>query len=588
MLIGLAAAATVHLDQKTFPVHEKVSVQLVVTAGEEGLNVGDRLRIEEPVFHGMRWAKWGYLQTDPTRCTARSEDTDKPSAGLVRAEAQGLELALRHSVDGPGLHQEGVIEVEVLSGSLQEGGELVVQLGVSENDCGWQTSDRALERIPLLTTLNDEFIGAPELSFAPRLELAEILQVLPSQGLVGEQLELRSIELDAWGNALSVSLESVSFDQPGVYRVGESNPLRITEEPPELQVYWGDLHTHHGHSWFDELGAWVDANHSYSRDVLAYDFGCESVKAYPTELRYEELWERVQRSCREYSGPDYVALLGFEWMGGRQQGHHNVYYDGCSAPLGPQSLETLETGLWPYIQQVMDETGLRAVTVPHAPSHTGYNWESRDDALRPLVEVYSEWGSSMDPSLPGSVPEALSRGHRLGFIASSDNHDGWLGNRFAAKNSAGGLAAILAPELSAPALLTAMAERSTYATTGARILLDLSSTPQGTDTLFEWQVAGTDLIREVHLMVSGVGAAEPAAALHTWYPGTLDAEGSYLLPWGPRELAVWLEVGQADRHQAWSSPRWVERREVEPRGCFAVPLLGGFLLPLIVLFRWRS
>ena len=28
----------------------------------------------------MRWAKWGYLQTNPERCNPLSEDTDKASA----------------------------------------------------------------------------------------------------------------------------------------------------------------------------------------------------------------------------------------------------------------------------------------------------------------------------------------------------------------------------------------------------------------------------------------------------------------------------------------------------------------------------
>ena len=275
-------------------------------------------------------------------------------------------------------------------------------------------------------------------------------------------------------------------------------------------------------------------------------------------------------------------------MGGGQQGHHNVYFDGCEAPLAPQAIETLDDGLWPYVEQVMAETGHRAVTVPHAPSFTGFNWESRDDVLRPLVEVYSEWGSSMEPSDPGSVPQALSQGHRLGFIASSDNHDGWLGNGLASKNAPGGVAAIIAAELTPAALVAAMARRSTYATTGARILLDLQAFERGADTLFEWSVYGTEVIREVHLMAVGVGSPEPARALATSFPGTLDAQGSFTVPWGPGDVAVWLEVGQVDRQQAWSSPIWVERELVDSRGCSSAPWWGGLLLPLIGLYRWRT
>ena len=587
LLLGLASAATVELVRDTFPVHEKVTVQLLVTAGPEGLHPGDLVRIEEPQFHGMRWAKWGYVQTDPELCIELSEDSDRPSVGLVRASAPGLELRVRHNIEGPGIHQEGRIDVEVISGELQEGEQLLVELGVLGNDCGWQTSDRALDRIPLKTWLNEQSLGAPELRFAavPQVDSSQVL--LPSQGVVGEPLILRRVELDRYGNALSVETEAILFEQPGVFRVEGSNPIRVTVEPPALSVYWGDLHTHHGHSYTLDDGSHFDANHDYARSV-GFDFGCESVKAYPTELRYAEVWEANQRSCRELTDESYVALLGFEWMGGGQQGHHNVYFDGCEAPLAPQALETLDDGLWPYVEQVMEESGLRAVTVPHAPSYTGFNWESRDDELRPLVEVYSEWGSSMDPADAGSVPQALSQGHKLGFIASSDNHDGWLGNGLASKNVAGGVAAIVATELSPAALLDAMASRSTYATTGARILLDLQVQEQDGDTVLDWSVHGTEVVREVHLMAVGVGSPEPAVSLATSFPGALDASGSFAVPWGPEELVVWLEVGQVDRHQAWSSPIWLEREAVDPRGCSSAPWWSGLLLPLIVLVRWRT
>ena len=67
LLLGFALATTVTADQTVFPVHAKVSVRVRVEAGPEGLNPGDVLTVDEPVFHGMRWAKWGYLQTDPER-----------------------------------------------------------------------------------------------------------------------------------------------------------------------------------------------------------------------------------------------------------------------------------------------------------------------------------------------------------------------------------------------------------------------------------------------------------------------------------------------------------------------------------------
>ena len=39
------------------PVHEKVTFQVVYVVGPGGLSAGDAIRVEDPVFHGMRWAK---------------------------------------------------------------------------------------------------------------------------------------------------------------------------------------------------------------------------------------------------------------------------------------------------------------------------------------------------------------------------------------------------------------------------------------------------------------------------------------------------------------------------------------------------
>lgn len=576
LLLGLALATTVSPEQTVFPVHAKVSIRFRVEAGPEGLNPGDVLTVDEPVFHGMRWAKWGYLQTDAQRCNPLSEDTDKASAGLVRASAEGLELDVRHSVNGPGIHEEGQVRVEIVDGALVEGEALLIELGVEEGDCGWQTSDRALDRILLPVKLNAELVGIVPVRFEAHPEVVETRTLLPSQGLAGEPVEVRVVELDRYGNALSVTFTEQVFDV-GVHRVNGSNPIRVTAEPPSASVYWGDLHTHHGHSYALD-GVWYDANHAYSRDVMGFDFGCESAKAFPTELRYEDLWERMQRSCAEYTvDGDYVAFLGFEWMGGGTQGHHNVYLSGCTAELAPQSLANVD--------ELLGWMPSDAVAVPHASSYTGFNWETRDDTLRPLVEVYSEWGSSMDPSVSGSVPEALVRGQKLGFIASSDNHDGWLGNRLAFKNAPGGLAAIVAPELSTAALLDAMRGHSTYATTGARILLDFSAEARGQDTQIAWSAHGTDVLREVHLVASTV-QGEAGVRLHTWYPETLDAEGTYRLPWGPKDIAVWLEVGQVDREQAWSSPAYIERTPPASPGCSTSPT-GLLLLPLILAFLCR-
>ena len=124
-----------------------------------------------------------------------------------------------------------------------------------------------------------------------------------------------------------------------------------------------------------------------------------------------------------------------------------------------------------HMETVMAELGVQAVSIPHATPFTGHDWKVRDDDLRPVAEIYSAWGNSLDETMLGNVAIGLRHGQRMGFIGASDNHEGFIGNDLQGKNVLGGLGAIQATELSSRALIEAMQRRSTYATTGDRILV---------------------------------------------------------------------------------------------------------------------
>jgi hypothetical protein len=616
----LAASGGVELVEDELPVHTKVSVELVYTA-DEALVEGDIIRVEEPIFHGMRWSKWGYLTTDASRCSPLSE-TEEASGGFVTAVGpSGATLAVTHSANSPDIHFYGTIDIEVVSGVIPPGDTITVRLGVEDNDCGWQTSNRTFDQVPIrVFEIRDGGEPAliepvPTFSFVPEDEVALVRAFLPSTAQVGEALTLRVAELDRWGNVAGegeVTVEEVSFDEPGIHRVevtrGDftvlSNPVLVTEEAPQFRIYWGDLHTHHGHSYEDgETGEWINTNHAYARDVMGLDFASESVKAPPHELDYENLWEAQKRACREYTADgSYVALLGFEWMGDANQGHHNVYFDGCEADNGSSDWESVDAELWPYVESVEAELGYNAVTIPHASSYTGFNWRVRDDRLRPVAEVYSEWASSMDESQPGNVPDGLRSGNRFGLIAASDNHDGWLGNTLAKKDAPGGVGAILAEQLTATDLILSMQAHRTYATTGERIMLQVEVEdggevyPPGSGwpvdaPVLRWVAAGTSEIARVDVRLTGIPDRGESVVWASWEPGELDAEGEIALPWGANEVVAWVEVTQTDGELAWSSPFWLEPPELaEAKGCSSsggrAPF-GAWLLalPLVLLGR---
>jgi len=616
-----SALGLIDLSADTFPVHEQVMVELVYTAPLE-LRPGDTIRVEEPLFHGMRWAKWGYLTTDITRCTGLSE-TEEASVGAIRAStSNGAEIFLYHATENSDIHAYGYVDVELGKGGLPAGETLTIRMGIIDTDidCGWQTSNRAFQSVPIRAY---EMLGqakepvliqpVPTLSFSPWDEVEAVRAIAPSQAVVGEAVPIRVVGLDRWGNVAGeggVEVQEAVFDSPGVHRVeveayGEtvtSNPIRVTEEEAPLKVYWGDLHTHHGHSYDDDEGDWVNANHDYARDVMGLDYASESVKTAPYELDYENVWAIQQRACREFTvDGEYIALLGFEWMGDQAQGHHNVYVDGCEAPQGSFGWLDIAEDMWPFMEDVEAQYGYSVVSIPHASAFTGFNWKVRDDRLRPVAEVYSEWDSSMDEALNGSVPDGLRSGNRLGLIAASDNHDGWLGNTLAVKDAPGGIGAIVASELTATALLEGMQAHRTIATTGERILVDVEveaggevypvgSDVPGGDARLRWSAHGTDAIERVAVRMTAIPARDQTADWGAWSPGALDAEGEIELPWGAHTVVVWLEVTQADGEKAWSSPLWINPPELPPSdgGCAAAGAgVGGWWWLGALALGWR-
>lgn len=73
--------------------------------------------------------------------------------------------------------------------------------------------------------------------------------------------------------------------------------------------------------------------------------------------------------------------------------------------------------------------------------HLGTNWAEFDDQRSPLVEIYSNHGSSEGAEAPydyyhsmgprvgvSLVRTGLQAGHRFGFIASTDSHDAYPGH----------------------------------------------------------------------------------------------------------------------------------------------------------------
>jgi len=598
-------------------VHEKVTFDVVYVVGPGGLAEGDAVKVDDPIFHGMRWAKEGYLQTDPAACTPFAAPNAPASAGLVtaRASADTAEIELVRDLETANLFMPGGTTVYVTRGSLAQGDTITFTFGdTTDNpDCGLQTLTRAMRELDL--RVHEKLAGSPLTEVrGPKFEfvttrLPRILLVsVPSQALVGVPFTVTVAALDNFGNntpmftdTVTIAGQSFTFSpadqgvwsfevtltEPGVTRLEAvtskggswfSNPVEVSTSAPQLSIYWGDLHTHHGHHYTDETGQLIDLNHEYARDVVGLQVGCETQKPEPDVIEGEALWAHMQTVCDEWTEEGrYVAMLGFEWMGEvnspGQEGHHNVYYDRCDGPQVDSATTGLtgsDLSLWAFIAETEATIGARSFSVPHASSYTGFNWRDRDDSYRPIAEIYSVWGDSSFQNAKGSgVYDGLAAGNRMGFIAASDNHEGFLGNPFNFKNAKSGLNAFVATDLSREGIYDSLTSRSTYATTGIRPILRFSAedggaVPMGVEYVgdtptFSWSYSAERSISTVELLAISVEGGGTMTKLATWSPGTADASGSFTWSDWDKDTtsAVWLHVYESNREEAWSSPIWV-------------------------------
>jgi hypothetical protein len=359
-------------------------------------------------------------------------------------------------------------------------------------------------------------------------------------------------------------------------------------ESGNFKVFFGDIHTHSGQSEWAACGTGtVDQNFKYARDVSLLDF--YSLSEHDFQMPEEGEWElRLEKADKYNEDGRFVTIPSFEWTNQRY-GHRNVYYRDTKWPFldsGPKyTVNEIKEGKNPSPTQLWDflkENNAKAFTVPHHPNVGNFplDWHFVNTEFDRLVEVYSVWGNSeyigapfsdFIDRIPGlSVQDALSQGHKLGIIASSDGHDGHPGNSFTPARTIGsGLVAVLAKKLTREAVYDALYERRCYATTGTRILLDFKvnenvmgseiSTPnRDSSRTIKASVIGTTKIEKVEILRNNIciyklnGEGKKMAKLKFVDNEKIDTKKS---------LYYFLRVSQKDGEIAWSSPIWVNTLE---------------------------
>ena len=357
-------------------------------------------------------------------------------------------------------------------------------------------------------------------------------------------------------------------------------------------VYWGDIHNHAYDSslWLDLTPTTdPDYNYRYGREVSRLDFCSLNFHLYLENgfNDQDRAWQGVQEAAARYHAPgQYVTFSGFEYHG--FGGDRCQVFNGDLVPeaqlreiYGANTRRPLESE--DDLRRLFD---FAAETGSMLTGHVGGNpadMRHHDARVQWSVEV-----ASMHGNFEWFGQRALQQGLRVGFHGSSDGHVQTPGhprrpgsggrnadfNRRDTGYGSGALMGVLASELTRDALWEAFRARRTYATTGARMLLDfrVNGCPMGEEVA----CAGPP---EVRAEAIGTAAIERVEVIRddrlilTRPVGSDEVQLSLVDVNCPRgEHYYYLRVSQEDGEFGWSSPIWVRRSDGPEEETGSLPL----------------
>jgi hypothetical protein len=370
---------------------------------------------------------------------------------------------------------------------------------------------------------------------------------------------------------------------PGVYRVHArrrgsgatlacSNPLEIVPTGDRARrLFWGELHTHSEMS--DGIGDF-GGMYRHARDDGALDFvsGGDHGDCFT-----ENQWRLMEDIAWRFDAPEsFCALCGYEW------GDHCVYSARRHLPVfrGGARLD-----LRPLLAfHAGDE---QVVLGPHGHSQWLRDYEGDDPSVQRFVQVYSTWGACITPGGPLAKPplnaaedggrtanDYLKAGRKLGFTGGGDIHCGLPGFSVEARGRQGeaphdqywlhvykdGLTAAVSPTLDRAGIVGALRARRTYATSGARILLDFAV--GGLAMGEEGEVVSAVCRAVVHAVapLAAIEIVRDGEIVHCAETRELDVD----VEWTDEDMRhdrdryYYVQVRQQDGDMAWSSPVFVQ------------------------------
>jgi hypothetical protein len=330
-------------------------------------------------------------------------------------------------------------------------------------------------------------------------------------------------------------------------------------------LYWGDLHGH------TELSADASGNlykyFIFARDSAKLDFIASTEHDTVNGRRMTLFqWSQICNAAKVFNQTgQFITLPGYEWTGNDFGVHLNVVYINETYPVYFSCDTTSET-----VDKLLNMLPLDSCRVsmnhPTAKTVDSWDWESAGISGVEIVggnragwppqyryEYYGNPYGNPDQKVGAAVQDALRSGHKIGFRGNSDTHNAQPGKS--------GLTAVYATALSRNGIFEAITNRRTYATTGARIILDIKMEGHQIGEIFQ---AGPE-IPQMEIFAVGDRSKLLAAEIvknnivvYTYLGGN----DTIKFNWSDESFLYssfyYVRIIQSDGHMAWSSPIWIK------------------------------
>lgn len=452
---------------------------LAYTAGFAGIDDTGSLKVV------MRYA------TD-----AGTPQFEDPSAAnyTTAVASNGARLQLRYDLKDNVRPWGKTIHIKVVQGYLRKGDTITLTLGdSSEGSPGWrmQTFLESTFEIRVLVDRYATYVyemapNPPTFRIAPG-EPVKLVAVAPTLVRPKEKIAVRVKLEDAWGNPIARAKKHThpGLPEPGCYTfpvcdlesglTTETNPILVREKDAYGR-YWADIH---GQSE-ETIGTnSIDDYFRFGRDLGFLDICGHQGNDFQIT---DAFWRKIQETTKSFNEPGrFVAFPGWEWSGNTGLGgDRNVFYRNEGGLISRSSRALLsESEAADPCSETVEELFDRLE--PLRPdvmlvAHVGGRFadlERHREGLEPAVEVHSAWGT-----FEWMLDDAFRRGYRVAVVANSDGHKGRPGASYPGAStfgSYGGLTCVLAERLDRDSVWDAYQARRVYATTGARIALDVTA-----------------------------------------------------------------------------------------------------------------